>query len=90
MVEDNEVQEELSPLDETSERPDKDTQQRLPQYKYRSSHPPELMLTDPQSGMQTRSTFLNNNFFVFNAFLCQREPKNIEKALKEADWVSAM
>ena len=43
------------------------------------------MLTDPQLGMQTRSSSLNNNLFAFNAFLYQREPKNIKEALKEAD-----
>ena len=51
IVKDNEVLEELSPLNETSKGLDEDIQQRLPQYKYRSSHPRELMLIDPQSGM---------------------------------------
>ena len=32
MIEDNEVQEETTPLDEASEGPGEDVQQRLPQY----------------------------------------------------------
>ena len=70
MIEDNKVQEEPTPLDEDTEGNRKDASHRITQYKYRSSHPHELMLTDPQSGMQTLLSSLNNNLFAFNAFLC--------------------
>ena len=61
----------------------------LPQLKYKDSHPPELMISSPNSSIQTHS-FIRNNLFPCNAFISQKEPKNITEALKESDWLSAM
>ena len=60
-----------------------------PAYKYMSSHPADLIISDPNTGVRTRS-FSINTFLTFNAFISQVEPKNIKEALLEADWICAM
>ena len=67
-IEDDDVQEDLAPLDKPTEEPGGDVKQPS-QFRYRSSHPPGLILSNPQSGIQTRSSSIYNSFFVFNAFL---------------------
>ena len=51
-------------------------------------HPWELIVGDPQVGVQTRSATRNECFFF--GFLSQVEPKKTEKALTDPDWVIAM
>ena len=46
----------------------KDVPQPLSQFKYKSSHPLELMLSNPDSGIQTRSS-INNRFLDRNVFI---------------------
>ena len=60
-----------------------------PTYRYMTSHPTDLIISDPNTGVRTRSSSVNT-FLVFNAFISQVEPKNIKKALLEADWICAM
>ena len=43
---------------------------------------------DLNSGVQTRSRL--KNFCAFNAFLSLMEPKNINEALTDSDWIVAM
>ena len=58
-------------------------------FQQRHAHPVENILGDIRAGTTTRSS-LANNFCAFNAFLSQLEPKNVEEALKDADWIVAM
>ena len=51
-------------------------------------HPWELIVGDPQAGVQTRSTTRNECFF--SGFLSQVEPKKTEETLIDPDWVIAM
>ena len=51
-------------------------------------HPWELIVGDPQAGVQTRSATRNECFF--SGFLSQVEPKKTEEALIDPDWVIAM
>ena len=51
-------------------------------------HPWELIVGDPQAGVQTRSATRNECFF--SSFLSQVEPKKTEEALIDPDWVIAM
>ncbi|XP_070008194.1 uncharacterized protein [Nicotiana sylvestris] len=57
-------------------------------YKYQSSHPIENILTDPTSGVKTRSQL--KNMCDFDSFLSLIEPKNVAEALQDVDWVNAM
>ena len=68
IIEDDDVQDDLAPLDEPIQEPGGDIKQTS-QFRYRSSHLPELILSNLQLGIQTRSSSINNNFFAFNVFL---------------------
>lgn len=57
-------------------------------YKYKSFHPIENIITDPTSGIKTRS--LLKNLCAFDAFLSLIELKNIVEALQDTDRVNAM
>ena len=86
---DEDILEDPASLDKVKEGVSGDIPLPFPQFKFRSSHPLELILSNSYSDIQTRSS-LNNDLFAFNAFLSQLEPKNIGEALREVDWVSAM
>ena len=57
-------------------------------WKHQSSHPLDQILSDLNKGVQTRSKL--KNFCAFYAFLSYIEPKNINEALADSDWVTAM
>ena len=57
-------------------------------WKHQSSHPLDQILTDLNTGVQTRSKL--RNFCAFYAFLSNIEPKNVNEALADSDWVIAM
>ncbi|XP_070003127.1 uncharacterized protein [Nicotiana sylvestris] len=57
-------------------------------YKYRSYHPIENIITDPTSGIKTRSQL--KNMCAFDAFISLIEPKNVAEAMQDVDWVNAM
>ncbi|XP_075103628.1 uncharacterized protein LOC142178201 [Nicotiana tabacum] len=61
---------------------------RVPNWKHKSSHPLDNIITPLDSGVQTRSK--TRNSVAFSTFLSQIEPKNIKEALKDADWITAM
>ncbi|XP_070014477.1 uncharacterized protein [Nicotiana sylvestris] len=52
-------------------------------HKYQSSHPIENIITDPISGVKTRSQLKNP--CAFDAFLSLIEPENVVEALQDAD-----
>ena len=56
--------------------------------KWTKSHTPDLIIGDPDAGVQTRTATANE--CLFHSFLSQTEPKKVEEALKDADWVTAM
>ena len=51
-------------------------------------HPVEQIIGDPDTGVQTRRATQNECNFA--GFLSQTEPKKVEEALSDPDWVSAM
>jgi len=57
-------------------------------WKHQSSHPLDQILSDLDIGVQTRSK--RKNFYTFYAFLSNIEPKNVNEALTDSDWVTAM
>jgi len=57
-------------------------------WKHYRSHPLDQILTDLNSGVQTRSKL--KNFCAFYAFLSNIEPKNIYEVLTDSDWITAM
>ena len=59
-----------------------------PQRKWTRDHPFELIIGDANASVQTRRA--TQDECLYSAFLSQDEPKVIEDALKDADWVLAM
>ena len=57
-------------------------------YQQKDAHPVTNIISDFSKGVQTRSSL--QNFCAFNAFLYMMEPKTVDQALKDLDWVSAM
>jgi len=60
----------------------------LRSWKHQKSHPLDQILSDLNSGVQTRSRI--KNFCAFYAFLSLMETKNVYEALTDSDWVLAM
>ena len=58
------------------------------EWRYKSSHPKELIIGDTSQGVTTRSSLKN----VYNnlAFVSQIEPKSIEEAENDSNWMIAM
>ncbi|XP_075100900.1 uncharacterized protein LOC142176674 [Nicotiana tabacum] len=61
---------------------------QVPNWKHKSSHPLDNIITPLDSRVQTRSKARNS--LTFSAFLSQNEPKNIKEPLKYADWITAI
>ena len=57
-------------------------------WKHQSSHPLDLIISNINTGVQTRSKL--RNFCAFYAFLSNIESKNIHEALTDSDWVTVM
>ena len=55
------------------------------QRKWTKSHPFELIIGDAGDGVKKRSA--TQNECLYNSFLSQEEPKKVEDALLDADWV---
>ena len=56
--------------------------------KWTKSHTPDLIIGNPDAGVRTRTG--TSNECLYNYFLSQTEPKKVEEALQDADWVQAM
>src|SRR5207245_7491342 len=56
--------------------------------KWSGDHPQEQIIGSPQEGVQIRKA--SNNECLYLNFLSQVEPKKIEEALLDADWIIAM
>jgi len=56
-------------------------------WKHQKSHPLDQILTDLNSGVQTRSRLMN--FCAFYAFLSHK-PKNVYETLTDSDWIIAI
>ncbi|VFQ87884.1 unnamed protein product, partial [Cuscuta campestris] len=52
------------------------------------NHPPQQIIGDIQSGVRTRSAQQNLETMLA-CFISQVEPKNIEEALADSDWINA-
>ncbi|KAL8088588.1 hypothetical protein AgCh_038388 [Apium graveolens] len=50
------------------------------------NHPPEQVIGDISDGLKTRKG--TANFCAYAAFLAQEEPKNVEKALEDENWIT--
>ena len=55
---------------------------------WNKAHPFELIIGDPDVGVRTRRA--TQNECLFSGFLSEMEPKKIEEALTDPDWVIAM
>ena len=57
-------------------------------WKHQRSHPLDQILSDINTGVQTRSKL--KKFCAFYAFSSNIGPKNVNEALADSDWVTAM
>ena len=65
------------------------TRDQLPSArKWTKAHTPDLIIGNPDAGVTTRSGTANE--CLYHSFLSQTEPKKVEEALQDADWVQAM
>ncbi|VFR03179.1 unnamed protein product [Cuscuta campestris] len=56
-------------------------------YKHLKNHPRDNIIGDIEKGVRTRN---NYNLCAHYAFVSQFEPKNVEDALKDSDWIISM
>ncbi|KAL8132932.1 hypothetical protein AgCh_008421 [Apium graveolens] len=56
--------------------------------KWTKSHTPDLIIGNPDAGVRTITS--TSNECLYNSFLSQTEPKKVEEALQDADWVQAI
>ena len=68
-------------------RPNAHSEKPPPARKWTKSHTPDLIIGDPDAGVQTRKA--TSNECLFHSFLSQTKPKKVEEALQDADWVQA-
>ena len=59
-----------------------------PQRKWTKNHPFELIIGDASSKVQTRKA--TQDECLYSSFLSQEEPKKVEEALLDPDWILAM
>ena len=79
---DQENQDQTQEINATSPKP-------LPkEWRYAHGHPKELIIGDPSKGVSTRSSI--RNVCDYLAFVSQIEPKSIEEAEKDCNWINAM
>jgi len=57
-------------------------------WKHKSSHPLDQIVSDINTGVQTRSKL--KNICAFYAFLSNIKPKNVHETLADSDWVTTM
>ncbi|KAL8089092.1 hypothetical protein AgCh_038747 [Apium graveolens] len=57
-------------------------------WKWTKAHTPDLIIGNPDAGVKTRTA--TSNECLYHSFLSQTEPKKVEEALQDADWVQAM
>ena len=76
---------EIQPNLNESEEPVSDSQIRPTRIS--SSYPPDQILGDPNLGVRTRSSYRNLSQI---ALISKIEPKTIEEALPDPDWIIAM
>ncbi|KAK2422446.1 hypothetical protein QL285_032979 [Trifolium repens] len=57
-------------------------------FKYKSSHPEDLILGNKESPRKTRSTFQQSDSLL--GLISMIEPKNVEEALTDDGWIVAM
>ena len=57
-------------------------------WKYRFAHLPELIISNVNSGVKTRSNLqdIESHFALLSEF----EPNNVEDALNDGNWINAM
>ncbi|KAL8118026.1 hypothetical protein AgCh_015791 [Apium graveolens] len=56
--------------------------------KWTKDHTPDLIIGNPDDGVKTRNA--TQNECLYHNLLSKEEPKKVEDALKDADWVMAM
>ena len=53
------------------------------------AHPQDLIIGSPSKGVMTRSQKLAS-FIEHHSFVSSIEPKNVEEALQDSDWINVM
>lgn len=74
---------------ENSSTLDNQSSLKMKTFKYKFSHPTELIISDLSKGIQTRNSVLQI-FCANHAFLSNVEPTDYKVDLTDLDWVLAM
>ncbi len=83
----DEIKEDTIQQDEEDQPPSRN--QDLPkEWRYAHGHSRDLILGDPSQGVRTRSSLRNTSNYL--AFVSQIEPKSLEEAEKDDNWMNAM
>ena len=53
--------------------------------KWTKAHTPDLIIGDLEVGVRTRTA--TSNECLYHSFLSQTEPKKVEEAFQDADWM---
>ncbi|XP_073120043.1 uncharacterized protein [Henckelia pumila] len=64
------------------------TDQLGPNYRWSKNHPPKLVIGNPSAPLRTRGQMINE--FIHAAFISHIEPKKVEEALLDSNWIEAM
>ncbi|WJX88387.1 hypothetical protein P8452_70484 [Trifolium repens] len=78
---DDTSEDDMQPSSETNEVPKR-------KFKYRSSHPEDLILGNKESPRKTRSDYQQQDSLL--GLISMIEPKNVEEALTDDGWIVAM
>src|SRR5437667_6118410 len=84
----NEIQEENPGNNLGGETAVSHVQNAYPKHIWSRNHPREQIIGNPNSRVQTRSA--TSNECLYGCFLSKLEPKKVEEALDDADWILAM
>ncbi|XP_073129102.1 uncharacterized protein [Henckelia pumila] len=59
-----------------------------PNYRWSKNHPQKLVIGNPSAPLRTRCQMINE--FIHAAFISHIEPKKVEEALLDSNWIEAM
>ena len=79
---------EVEEKDDQAEQPSIKPNDLPKEWRYAHGHPKELIIGDPSKGVRTRSSM--RNIYDYLAFVSQTEPKSIEEAEQDSNWLNAI
>ncbi|XP_073153828.1 uncharacterized protein [Henckelia pumila] len=86
---DNEVPKNTDPVENQDDQDQQgNTDQLGPNYRWTKTHPPNSIIGNPSAPLRTRGQMISE--LMHAAFISQMEPKKVEEALLDNNWIKAM